>query len=608
MKKYHIIILFFAGILLFNSCEKNILDKTPVDRYSDATVWTDIKLADLNLLEAYNALESDVEYRTLADCTEETHSTHMFGSENYTSGSINPDNPMPFDGGGGMAGISWETQFKWIQRINTFLSSIDKVPDAYTEPRKTEIMAIVNRMKGEARFLRAYCYQQLVCNYGGVPIMDKANKLNDDFSTLKRATFEETVNFIVADCNAAFDQLDDNMEMGRATKGATLALKSRVLLFAASDLTADGTAANNLVGYTSPNRTALWTSAKTAAKAVMDLDLYDLEDFGAPDRKAIAKNYFGLFKSKTLASKEIIWGKMFLSKLGVTNFANLFHGSNGFVDWGCSAPTQNLVDLYQMEDGSDFFEHFALDNNKYYRNLSVKFTNENIYYNRDPRFYGTILYDSAKWLNRYEDLVGLDPLGIYDRRTRIIIQGGEEISKIFGIDTQGGPVDGEDATYTGYVMKKNLDDECYSQFGNNENVWVELRYAEVLLNYAEACLELGETGEATTYINMIRNRAGMPDFTGDITKALHYERHIELALEGRRWYDIRRWKILDQVIVNTKGIDIVEIKNLDNGTTTTTWQQIDVEERGPIQSKMYWLPIARAEINRAPQLENNPGY
>ena len=249
-----------------------------------------------------------------------------------------------------------------------------------------------------------------------------------------------------------------------------------------------------------------------------------------------------------------------------------------------------------------------MDNEGYYRNISSNYTNENIYYNRDPRFYGTILYDSAKWLNRYADLIEKDPLGIYDRRTRITIQNGVEISKIFGIDTKGGPVDSEDGTNTGYVMKKYLDDEVYSMFGRNENVWIELRYAEVLMNYAEACLELGETLEATTYINMIRNSAAMHDLTGDIRDALRYERRIEFAFESRRWYDIRRWKLLEEALTDANGVNIIEIKNLNDGTITTTWRQIHVEDRGPVQSKMYWLPIPRAEMKRAPQLVNNPGY
>ena len=141
----------------------------------------------------------------------------------------------------------------------------------------------------------------------------------------------------------------------------------------------------------------------------------------------------------------------------------------------------------------------------------------------------------------------------------------------------------------------------------NTNIWIELRYTEVLMNYAEACLGLGDDGTATTYINMIRNRAGLPDFTGDITTALRQERHIEFTFENFRWYDIRRWKILENVLKNAEGMDIVETTNKDDGTVTTTWQLINCQERSAVK-KMYWIPISTDELKRAPQLEQNPGY
>ena len=127
-------------------------------------------------------------------------------------------------------------------------------------------------------------------------------------------------------------------------------------------------------------------------------------------------------------------------------------------------------------------------------------------------------------------------------------------------------------------------------------------------HHAEACIGLNQLDEATTYINMIRNRAGLPDFTGDITAALRYERRIEFIYEDIRFYDIRRWKILDEALVDATGVDIVETKNLDNNTTTTTWRQIIVQQRGTTEKKVYWAPIPIDELNRAPQLKQNPGY
>jgi hypothetical protein len=263
-----------------------------------------------------------------------------------------------------------------------------------------------------------------------------------------------------------------------------------------------------------------------------------------------------------------------------------------------------------MSDGSKFWDHFTIVNDEYKANYSV-FGHENPYYDREPRFYASILYDSCVWQPRFEQFVSRDPIGIYDRRTRLVYQGGQEISKLYGIDTRNGPQDNWNGTYGGHLSKKYMDDTQNGRDFNSQNIWIYIRYAEVILNYAEACLELGDIPTATTYINMIRNRAGLPDFTGDITEALRYERRVELYMEDNRWYDIRRWKILlDPEIFPTEnyGMDITQIENLDDGTITTTWKQIEVQEPNNMNAKCYWIPIETNELKKAPWLVQNPGY
>src|SRR5690606_30583484 len=155
-------------------------------------------------------------------------------------------------------------------------------------------------------FLRAFAYTELTRVYGGVPLLDTESDIDQDFGAILRASFEETVNFIVKDCDEAASLLltKAEMQMGKATKAAALALKSRILLFAASDLTADGTAESEFVGYENPDRTALWTAAQSAAKAVMDLQTYSLADFGAPDKSVIPQNMADFFASRDLSSPE----------------------------------------------------------------------------------------------------------------------------------------------------------------------------------------------------------------------------------------------------------------------------------------------------------------
>lgn len=608
-KKSYISILLFSLIFL-SGCSK-ILDKTPVDKFSESVLWTDINLADKNLMSLYtNALYGGFGYMPIASLTDESHDTHEFGSQNYLLGNINPSNTSPL-GDWGFQYLRWDVLYSNIQNVNIFLANIDKVPDAYPEAEKASIKAISDRMKGEALFLRAYIYDDLARNYGGAIINTVPYELGADFTSITRSSLQETVDFIAGECDAAAALLGNkaDMEMGRANKEAALALKSRILLFAASDISADGTAESDLVGYLSANRTALWTAAKNAAKAVIDMHTVSLDNFGAPDQAAVATNFFNFFKAKDLSSNEVIWGKMFMNDVGAHNQMNLINGTNGFVMYGCNAPTGNLVDSFQMADGSKFLDHFMVDGDGFYKNISTKYHHENMYYDREPRFYGTILYDSVPWMKRLPDLIGRDPLGIYDRRTRITISGGVEISKVYGIDTRQGPIDREDGTFTGYTFKKYEDDKVYgTESNNNENVWIEMRFAEIIMNYAEACLGLGETGEATDYINMIRNRAGLPNFTGDIQEALRYERQMEFVFENVRFYDIRRWKILNKVLTKASGVDIIETNNLDLDTRTTTWRQIFVQNRGPISDKMLWWPIPIDEMNRAPQLEQNPGY
>ncbi|RZK47463.1 MAG: RagB/SusD family nutrient uptake outer membrane protein [Pedobacter sp.] len=607
MKRYINRLYFLTLIIVLSACEKsNILDKTPQDQYSEAVLWSDIGLVESYVIDAYQSTKIGFTQHMLSSVTDEAHSTFSQGVEVYVQGNITAENTAPWDLSG-YALPSWNVYFSNIQKLNTLIARIDEVSDAYPEAQRASIKLRSDVIKGEAFFLRAFCYTQLMRMYGGVPLLTEPLTLNDDYNSITRSSFEETVALIAEDCDRAASllQAKSTAPLGRATIGAALALKSRALLFAASDLTAGGTAANKFVGYESADRPALWRAARDAAKAVIDLNTYQLEDFGAPNKAAVAQNYFNFFKAKTLSSPEVIWGKQYSLANGDENLVNQWNGGNGWNLWASNAPTQNFVDAYQMEDGSNFFNHFEVNGNSLYKNVSADFNSPNPYYNREPRFYGSIQYDSAIWRSRPPGLQAIDPLGVYDRRTRVVMSGGTQVSRSFGLDTRQGPVSGFNGSFTGYVMRKMLDDGIDANVQNNSNVWIEMRYAEVLLNYAEALIALGETGTATTYINMVRNRAALPDFTGDITAALRYERKIELSFENHRWYDIRRWKILEEGLEDVKGIDITETTN--NGNKTTEWKLIPVETRNPSQ-KMYWLPIASDEMRKAPQLQQNPGY
>lgn len=594
MKHYRSRIAIIGFLMLSAFGCDDILDKKPVDRYTDAVLWSDVNLAQAYLRDAYQGAQIGYRAYMVTSVSDESQNR----AENYyVRGDLAPESTQPWGTGTFLAG--WNEHFMNIQKVNKFIGNIDRAVDAAVETDRAAIQQQVDVMKGEALFLRAFAYSELVRLYGGVPILTEESQIGQDFLSIPRASFEETINFIAKDCDDAAALLleKDLMQLGKATKAAALALKSRILLFAASDLTADGTAESKYVGYENPDRTALWTAAQAAAKAVMDLGTYDLEDFGAPDRVAVAENFAAFFQAKVLASPEVIWGKMYSRVDGTINQMNQWNEPSGNAGWNNTSPSQKIVDAFEMEDGSDFSDHFQVDASGFYQNISGKYMDENIYKNRDPRFYGTILYDSALWKNRP-----------YSIRTIIEIENGAEVKKTFGYDTKFSDYNAMNATNTGYAIRKMLDETlttAESAINRNTNIWIEFRYAEILLNYAEASIGLGQTTDAATYINLVRARAAMPDFTGDITAALRYERLAELAFENHRWYDIRRWKTLLSELTDNYGIDIFE--TITDGVASTTWQRLLVQKRYPTE-KMYWIPIPQTEISKAPQLEQNPGF
>lgn len=608
MKKYIFNIRIFIGLMFFTfACNNDFLDRSPLDSYSDAVVWSDISLAEFYLNELYNNVECGWNQRAHGYQTGlfvgETTMTKGAELTNYSNGNISAGSP-----GVDRGHLTWH-HFSNIHKLNVFLNRIDELPEAYNESEREQIREQAQVLKGEAIFLRAVFYHDICRSYGGVPLLSEPAELGDDFSNFTRNTFEETINFIVDDCNEAAQLLKPKAEteMGRACKEAAIALKSRMLLFAASDLTADSEVENEYVGYTNPDRTALWTAARDAAKELIDMGTAQLEDFGAPDQEAVAENYFNFFKAKDVSSPEVLWAKMHRADVGFIIRTNLRNGPNGIDNWGNNSPYGSFVDGYQMADGTDFFDHFEFNSNDEYVNVSDTYTRENPYKDREPRFYGSILYDSAVWQPRFDNLAPIDPLGIYDRRTRVVIENGEVVSERPGLDTRQGPLSPSNGNYTGYIMKKFMDDEIVGRDENNTNIIIWIRYAEVILNYAEAAYELGDIETATTYINMIRNRAGLPDFTGDVFEALQYERKFELFSENLAWYDVRRWKELEENFEPTLyGVDIREVT--EDGEVTTTWRKIQAAPERIFSEKLYWVPIETDELNRAPQLVQNPGY
>jgi len=599
MKIFKLVIIVF--FIHFASCSDE-LNVTPVDQFSDATVWTDPALVQTFVNGIYSGMPHGFSNIMMAALVDETMYNADFGSSNVTKSLITPSDLSIFEPGFWTAnrqrGVEWSRVYKFIRSANLFFDKVEAAP--IDEKSK-------NALKGEVYFLRAYLYHNLVTMYGGVPLITKAYGLEDDFLT-PRNTYEECVNFITGDLDKAAALLplaQTGTNKGRATKGAALALKVRVLLHAASDLYNSkaawaGSFSNpELVGYVGGDRTARWQAAKAAAKAVIDLGAgYALYAPTPASAQEATNNYADIFLKQE--TTEDIFVSYFTVKTDQSwdgYNPGLYNNPNGYHGWGSNTPIGQHVDSYELNDGTKFDWNNATHA-------------ADLYLNRDPRLYASIQYEGAKWRQRPADVVSRDPVGV--------IQvgfwekwNGTAMEVISGLDTRKSPIEDWNGTYTGYFMRKFIDPTIDAQFNKQNQPWRFIRYTEVLLNYAEACIELGQDAEAKTYLNQIRKRASMPEITesGAALKARYRnERRVELAFEDHLYADVRHWMIADVAYLTAKGVEPRYKLQADKSTAKKpTYTVVDAQQR-QWNPRFYFLPIKLDEINRNKLLVQNPLY
>jgi starch-binding outer membrane protein, SusD/RagB family len=579
-------------------CDTGILDVSPRDQLSEDMVFADPNLTEAFLNEIYRGMYHGFNLLMLASLTDEAKLNHGWGSDVIAQGLLGPSVRAadPIGWCCRLHHLDWSDNYARIRQANIFLSQIDGA----------EINeGLRNRMKGEALFLRANMYHNLVRMFGGVPLITHVYGLDEDYQ-VARNSFEETIAFILADADAAAELLPlshSGANVGRATSGAALALKSRILTYAASELFHANPSGRAETGYTSAqDRAALWRAAKDAAREVMDLGEYALFRPNPASPEEATQNYADLFLQKT--SEEAIMSRFFLVSKPEggwdSHHPGLHNGPNGYHNWGGNTPLQNLVDDYLMADGSRFDwsnpAHAAAP-----------------YENRDPRFYASILYDGAQWRERPVNVKPLDPHGIVQTFRELRLPDGGTVP---GLDTRAGPVEDWNGSYTGYYLRKAIDPTVNHQFTRQDVPWIFFRYAEILLNYAEASIELGELGDAHYALNQIRRRAGMPDLSAGLgqaalREAYRNERRIELAFEEHRFFDVRRWMIGPEVLSQpARGINIfLEGANrLDRDTWRNHRYEVSVVQQRAWDDKLYFMPIQRDEMNRNTALVQNPGY
>jgi starch-binding outer membrane protein, SusD/RagB family len=590
--------LALLALIFISACSKDFLDTKPLGEFSDVDVWKDPALVETFINQIYWRLDEPASPgRLKSNIVDEAHYRGNGASLNFNKGLLTVDQIPGWSTPSRYR--TWNDIYKSIRFCNIYLANYEKVPfdNVVVDGKTTK-----DRMTGEVYFLRAYLYHLLTAVYGGVPIIKEPYDLNDEFA-IARNPYEECVNFMVSDLDMAASLLptvNSGVNKGRATKGAAMSLKARVLLYAASDLynttVFPGYSNPELIGYVGGDRAARWRAAKNAAKDVIDLGIYSLFKANPAPADSVAQNIADLFIAKD--TEEDIFVKYFTSNQ--VQQLGLVSGPNGWHNWGTNAPIGEMVDDYEMADGSKFSwtnpAHAAAP-----------------YKNREPRFYASILYEGAVWKKRPADVERIDPFGIIQVGTWQRWDAASGAMKLFyGLDTRKSVIEDWNGGYPGYYLRKFQDPNVDAQYFYQTVPWRWMRYGEVLLNYAEACIELGEDGEARLYLNMIRKRAGMPDITesGAALKTRYrHERRIELAFEEQRFFDVRRWVIGPLAYKPIHYVEVIYKMNAtDHTTATVPTITSKVLENWAWQDKAYFFPILRDEMNKNNLLIQNPLY
>jgi hypothetical protein len=482
----------------------------------------------------------------------------------------------------------WAIPYRNIRRVNLLLSKLPTVP-------LSDYMK--SRMKGEAKCLRVWYYLQLLIVYGAVPnIGDEVYDI-DDFLNIPRQKFSDFVKYLSDELdeaasllpvpNAAFPIGYDALDYGRVTKGTAMGLKSRLLIYAASPLFNGGAidAASpeqkELVSYPTYS-VAHWQAAADAAQAVINSGYYSL---------IVNNSQPGLGFYQTFLARVNSENIFVVTRPNNKDFEGYYlPGTRSGQNY--SRPTQNIVDAFPMITGKAITE------------TGSGYDPQNPYANRDPRFRYTIIFNGSKYQAN-------------DNTQNFVwtYTGTGQTGDAF---SSGGN--------TGYYVRKMCDSTVTNSVGASPaRNWPILRYAEILLNYAEAINETGQTALAYSKLAELRDRAGIEPggdnlygMKAGMTQAemrafIQNERRIELAYEDHRWHDIRRWKI-GMTLYNggPKGFNKVMHPILVSGNSAATYKFNYVVENNirehVFRPEMYLLPIQDAEIRKMPAMLQNPGW
>ncbi len=467
----------------------------------------------------------------------------------YFNGSWSPKNTVD---------EYWSHLFSAIRAANFFLEYIEG--EEFERYKWNNTYATMQEKmqywESEARFLRSFYLFELARRYGDVAIPTELYTL-ENVNEVKPSSFNDVISFIKSECDSIAPKLPDNYasvagaQTGRVTKGAAMALKCRALLYNASPL------------FSADDQNK-WKAAALAAKAIIDGGTYQLV------KEDVVNN---------LGAKGLIFERRegTSTSFEQRNYPVGFDGAKGG-----TCPSQNLVDAFERTDGAKV----TLKSDGWYAN-DVKINAADAYKNRDPRFYKTIVHNNQIFKGRYIES---------------FTNGNDGLPK-------------EEASPTGYYLNKYIIEniDIAPTPTPEHHTWVYFRYAEILLNYAEALNEAYGadytdatfTLSARAAINMVRNRVDMPSIPAGLSKAdfrtaVHHERRVELAFENHRFWDVRRWKTAENTSQDLLGASIEKVtENVFNYTLKTvqarTWN-----------NKYYLYPIPQNERYKNDNLKQNP--
>jgi hypothetical protein len=586
-------ILFILSLLL-PSCLKDVLDKQPLDTISDAVVWNDQALTDAYLTQSYlqmYILDNETPNSDWAS-SDDWNGPFIVNelsdecTRNWTFGqSAAKTNGLTIAGG---VLDWWEHAYTAIRTLNEFIKRVPGSP--VDEGFKKSRLA-------EARFLRAYNYFAMVKRYGGVPVITEPQDINAGYEELYRTRNkeQEVYDFILSEIDAIVNDLPERgaAEYGRPSKGTALALKCRAALYAASIAQYGTVELNGITGIPASDAD-YYQKAYDAAKLIISSGQYAL--YNADADKVL--NFKNVFLKKN--NPEVIWAKRHDNIQRNT-------GGNGWVwdffqapkphAWNAgnqNAPYVEMAEAFEHTDGTAG----TLNRSAVQQGL---WSTEALWANKDPRFYASIYTQNTAWKG-----------GKVDFHNGLLLPDGSVLSSGSYQNVPAKGIQSVDNSFgTGFGVMKYLDEgkDNMGERATSGTDWQLFRYAEVLLNYAEAAFELGRNAEALDAVNQLRQRAGIAVLAAIDRDKIRHERQVELAFEGHRYWDLRRWRVAVDILSRTHS-GIRYIQDFSSGKYKLELiDKIDGTSSNPVfYQRNYYLPITTSRTGNNPNLVENPGY